>query len=731
MKRPFVFIGSVMFIIILLLSCLNAVASAVIFLLSAILAVACFFIGKKIKFFRIIFIIFLGVSLACSSYTFKTKTEYLPAISHATDKQSVVSGTLIDSSDYNGFHYYTLDNISINNENTKHRIKITSTYFTSAKIDDILTFTVTDIDADSPVPAFYLPDADGVHLHAYSNRQPEHEEAISHSARYYLRQFRDFISDTVSSNMDDNYAGAVNAMMTGDKSMLSEDVQQTFSHSGISHLFAVSGFHLSLWTSMIFLIFNRLHGRKRIIGNVFSLIFVIFFMALTGFTESVVRSGLMMIIFLVGNFIKYRSDSLNSLFVALSIILFINPYSATSTSLQMSFFATLGIISLSSPVAEWFIKLKDKIKPKPLYKALFTLYMTAMVSLIATVFTCPVSAVNFGYYSAVAPLTNILCLPVAQLILPLSSIGIATSVFPVVSKIPFMLCSYIMKYILFVSEKMSSLPHATIDAHAYAVRILLFTILFITIILIFIFENNNNHLRKVTSFMISCFVAVSVFAIAAEQYTVNIYVSDVGNGSAVVCNFHGKKIILGCGGHQYREYVFKNTINSIAYKNFDLLLIPRNTTTESAYANSLLSDYSFKDIIICDEKLSDATEDSIPVNTQRASELNIKIDEKTNLVYINNSKFTGVRIQEDDFSCTVIFKSSVDFSAVPSYWMAGDLLITRQKLPDIDLSGFNNIFISTNAKTIYDAENIYSTRTDGNLTYITTFSRGEKIYADK
>ena len=137
----------------------------------------------------------------------------------------------------------------------------------------------------------------------------------------------------------------------------------------LTPLFAVSGFHLSLWTAMIFTFTEHLRGRMRLFGNLGALLFVIFFMALTGFTPSVMRAGAMMLIFILSKIINQQADSLNSLCLALTVLLLTNPFLASSISLQLSFFATLGIISFASPLNELSIRLKRKIKPKIIFNA--------------------------------------------------------------------------------------------------------------------------------------------------------------------------------------------------------------------------------------------------------------------------------------------------------------------------------------------------------------------------
>ncbi len=731
MARPFILLGTAIFATLTAISCLPAYTVPYIIGISAASGIFCLLLSIKLEFLKPVFVVFLAACLASTSYFLRSGFTYYPALQFTTEQKSVVTGTVKEiRKNYNNYHYI-LEDITVNNSHkTIHKIRITYKKLMDVSVDDVMTFNVQKINGYSGIPQFSMPDEDGVHLYAYSYAEPDITKAEKHSANYYLTLLRSFIAKTLNNNIDKESAGAINAMLTGDKTFLSDETMRIFSHSGISHLFAVSGFHLSLWTSAIFVFFEKLNKKLRIFGNIFAVAFILFFMALTGFTPSVVRAGIMMLIFIAGQLTKYKADSLNSLFVALSFILIINPYSVTSLSLQLSFLATLGIITLSSAVTEPVLKLRKKLKSGFLFTAVFSSYTTCMISLIATVFTCPVSASAFGLYSFLGPVTNILCLTVAQLILPLSTLGIATSFFEPVSKIFFALCNVIMKYIIFVAEKISQSPVSTVNSKIQPVQTALFMILAVTILLICFFERKNNYLRIVSAFSVISFLLVSVVVFAYDNMSYTFYVSSVGNGSATVCNINGKKLVIGCGGEDYREYAFTDTLNTVSFRNFDLLIIPDNTETESLYAEKILRQYSFNSVVACEDYSDESTEKLLPPKISKGDLMKITIDENTNLLYINNDDFNGARIEASDFTCTILFSPISDFSAVPSDWSQGNLLITRQSLPETEID-FTDIIVSTDSVTPFEADNVKLTSSDGNITYTFNKHTGAGCYADK
>ncbi len=729
MARPFIIIASVIFGMLMLLTFIPLSHLPAIIIVSAILTLVFLILGIRFSVLRIQFFIFLAVFLASLSFSVKTNLSYLPATEVATSEKAIVTGIVTDVSHYKDSYYYTLRDIVINHgKATNHKIRITYQEPLNVKIDDAMCFSVNGIKLRTSDEAFFMPDEDGVFLNAFSESDPLIYKAQSHTIKYYLSELRLSIRYKINNATDENCSGAINAMLTGDKTLLNEDTQRSFSHSGISHLFAVSGFHLSLWTALIFVLFDRMSRKMQIIGNILATVFVLFFMALTGFTPSVVRAGIMLFVYIVGKLLKHKADSMNSLFVALTIILLINPYCATSTSLLMSFLATFGIIAFSEAVTEPVTGLKKKIKVKFIYKIILTLYSAAAISVVATIFTSPVSAVQFEYYSVLSPITNLLCLPVAQLIMPLSTLGLATSSIQPVSDFFFSVCNLIMKYIIFVSDKISSVSFATVNAYSDTVQIVLVVILLILLLLTAIFESKTKILRVIAVCSLALFTAVSSAILLYERNSVTFYVAPVSNGSAVVCNIHGKKMLLGCGGPEYKEYQLTNIIDMVTYKDMDLLLIPSNTKTESGYTANLLSQYSFGKIAVCEdfypENVSFENEDVYEGNM-----LKITIDENSVLVYINTDTFCGAHIESDNFRCTMIFKADSDFSQVPDSWKEGNLLITRDNSPDESLN-FGHTVISAYSYDAEESDSTYLTSDSGRIIYTYNQHTGAEINAD-
>ena len=209
-----------------------------------------------------------------------------------------------------------------------------------------------------------------------------------------------------------DHAGFFRAVLLGDRSGLTETELAAFSDAGISHLLALSGLHLSILFGFCdFFLSLFLHGRAR---NVFSLVLIAVFCAVTGFIPSAVRAGLMLTSRKLGALFGRRSDPLLSLGFAAVLILLFSPGALFSPSFQFSFAAVLGILCLAAPLMERFSDLLGNIGHSlPFFLQKAVLSVLSIFCLSGAVFTAsfPLGMINLGGGQPLAPLLNLLFIP--------------------------------------------------------------------------------------------------------------------------------------------------------------------------------------------------------------------------------------------------------------------------------------------------------------------------------
>ena len=250
----------------------------------------------------------------------------------------------------------------------------------------------------------------GIFALLYCREMPTVSQGQAGSLRYLPQRmekaFREMISRVWES--DSTVSALLQAELLGDRSGISDDLSTRFSEAGVSHLFAVSGLHCAFLLTLLSLLIGH---RRRLLAAVGTGV-LIFYMFMVGLTPSVVRACIMQFFLLLAPLLLRDADPITSLAAALGLILLVNPYAAASVSLQLSFGAMLGLI-LVTPRVYGFFRAKC---PKAKLAARAYIFLTGTLSstLGAMVFTVPLTAYYFGVFSTAAPLTSLVCIPLAS-----------------------------------------------------------------------------------------------------------------------------------------------------------------------------------------------------------------------------------------------------------------------------------------------------------------------------
>lgn len=191
-------------------------------------------------------------------------------------------------------------------------------------------------------------------------------------------------------------------LLYGGKTGLPPDLIENFNRVGLSHIVAISGFNISIIATylLFILIYAGLYRQRAfwlVVGG------IIFFVIFTGASASVVRAGIMGIVVLIARQVGRLTRPGNVLVFTAAVMAAINPYVLVwDAGFQLSFAAAMGLIYLS-PVLEKRLVTR--------YNFLAHLLQAILIpTLSAIIATLPLTLWQFGRFSAVAPLTNLLVL---------------------------------------------------------------------------------------------------------------------------------------------------------------------------------------------------------------------------------------------------------------------------------------------------------------------------------
>lgn len=142
------------------------------------------------------------------------------------------------------------------------------------------------------------------------------------------------------------------AMAVGDRRFVPAETTEAYRMAGLSHVLVVSGLHLSILCTYLYALLRRLLHRRRP-AALLCMAFVLLFMAFTGFTPSIVRSGFVYLFMYAAVLFSRRADTLTSMALAAIILLAGNPYACYDVGLLLSFTATFGALAGARLALKW------------------------------------------------------------------------------------------------------------------------------------------------------------------------------------------------------------------------------------------------------------------------------------------------------------------------------------------------------------------------------------------
>ena len=251
-------------------------------------------------------------------------------------------------------------------------------------------------------------------------------------------------------------ASLISAMLLGNRDDLPDTVSRDFSRLGISHILALSGIHLSLVTAMASAFLSAIQIPKK--SKYFFLILIIVgFVCITGFSRSALRAGVMLVLYYSMLLLGDTADGTTSLFLSVMLICIFDPYSIFSTSLLLSFVAMLGCI-LSSALTR-HERILYRIRPKFIRGIVYSLIGSVTVMLL----TLPIVFLTFGRVSVLAPIFNIIFVPVLTLLLYISPFVLMLGKIPYVSYIVKYPAELITRFVLFLTGNISKADFLSIS----------------------------------------------------------------------------------------------------------------------------------------------------------------------------------------------------------------------------------------------------------------------------
>ncbi len=492
------------------------------------------------------------------------------------------------------------------------------------------------------------------------------EEKIGTSQNNFEKKI-DCLRNIMYSRIDNIYekdqGGILKGIILGDKSDLKSSDYFHIKRVGLAHLFAASGFNLSVFVGFVMLILSFFRINKKI-KSIIGIIVIILFAALAGFTPSILRAGFMYGVVLLSDIFNERSDTLNSLGFAVFILYLLNPLICINISFLLSVSAILGIVIISKSINIYVrksLKLKN-LKIKNIILVISDMISTGFGACIATI---PVMILFFKNISLLSPVTSVIFVYPVQFIF---IAGIISILLP--SWTAFEFLSHCVEFVIKEQSKLiefiSSLNIGIISLNPFFI---ISALLICAVIITLCFIKPKNKTIKKTIALITC-AFILVICVVSSIFNINrltLSFIDVGQGDSVLLKYNGQNILFDAGGTKSYQAI-TDTLNDV---KIDYLIVSHYHDDHINYIDNLQKTVKVQTIIAPpaetsneEEILNDFKKHS---NTVIAlNDVTMENDELTLRIFTHHAAFEK---SDPNAGSLVTFIKYKDFSAL----ITGDL----------------------------------------------------------
>jgi competence protein ComEC len=227
-----------------------------------------------------------------------------------------------------------------------------------------------------------------------------------------LSLFRDKMCKNFYSVMPKNEASVMCTMILGDRGGLDDEIGDLYRKTGIYHILAISGLHITLLGTILARLFSFL-GKRRAFG--ITMVVLLLYCIMTGCSATVVRAVIMFYIMAIGSFIYREYDVVSATAFAAMLLLIFNPYYLYDIGFELSFAVVFALGAVTDIAVKYNtqglntigVAVAADLASKPIL--MFYFYNAGIWSIIANLMLAPIMSctVALGFICAAVGLVNI------------------------------------------------------------------------------------------------------------------------------------------------------------------------------------------------------------------------------------------------------------------------------------------------------------------------------------
>lgn len=619
-KRLFAYIGLTMLITfsVVFYCGIYGIAAAVI---TAAGIFICAFVVKSYRENRKVLILVAVVCIlsvlyfcAYNSFTEISRSRY-------NDKSVTLEAVIKDSHINNDYHYYELKCEKIDSNPESYKILLKTSEDLGAEYGDIITCKVNLHKSENSYyksKGFDYSAKSASYFLSYSLRTTG-EKGID----YLPVLVREKLTYSVSVLIPGYEGELCNAIALGDKFGLSDEVYNDFKSTGLSYIIVISGLHMALAASFIMIFFRKFRKGKigRWICTASIFLFILFYMAVTGFASSAVRSGIMIIVLYVGRSFERKSDAFNSLGFAAILLTILNPFAVGDVGMLMSFSTVAGILLFNHRIMNRFdlkfskrIKnlyvLKDSAKNKiDKYRVNAELFLFSIlrktveffsVSFCAVAAVSPLTLVFYGLFNPFVFIYSVFVSPFVGALMLFTVLTAVLYYIPVLKLLAFttaLIAKVLSAFIIAAVGCIAKIPYLTFYFEPLNMKIwFIFTAVLFAAVFAVKFKRRNVLIAGFISLIM--LIASLGIVLLNESGKTSLKVLSSGNGSTVVFKSPENLDVLSSGGSTYNYETVSEKLRLLNNKINLLVVQSANESPDMKLSKDILSGFDVEKVLL-------------------------------------------------------------------------------------------------------------------------------------
>lgn len=385
-----------------------------------------------------------------------------------------------------------------------------------------------------------------------------------------LYTLKNFLISHINKYKSSNY---LLTFIIGNKDQISDEVMGHYQSLGVSHIFAISGMHVSMLSGIILFILKKIK-LKDTLCYIIVIVIMLFYLFITNYQASILRTVGLFILSCFNREFDLNISIKNILILDIAILLFLNP----------SFLIDIGFL-YSCIVSYSLITYSRLIKGNYIAK-------TLKVSLIAFLFSLPITIVTNYEFNVLSVIDNLFVVPiVSALLYPLS---LLTIIFPFLDEVLFVLINLFEN----ISKYLPMLNIIIPKFHP------VFIILYYILLLLFF----NTYQKKFIIMIILMFFCIKYVNYSDPSMTV--YYLDVGQGDSVIIKYKNKCVMIDTGGtlsYKKENWQKKKAYNltdntlkflkSIGIYDIDYLILTHGDFDHLGESSNIVNNYKVRNVL--------------------------------------------------------------------------------------------------------------------------------------